>query len=121
MPEANELKFDTKLGCDVNSAISTLIARVPVTIQNSVFWMRSVQPQPPARINADPTIIRAPRKIVQFWLWMVALQLTSLGQSPTRPIPWSPGASPMVTNAIPKKAFESSPARVMQNDEIRPT
>ena len=107
--------------CDVNRAIRTLSANVPVTSQKMTFCTRSVQPHPPARISAERHIIRPPRAIVQCSVWMSALHSTSVGQPPTRPIPCNPGARPIVTNAIPKKAFDNNPARVIQKDEINPT
>ena len=59
------LKFETNELCDVNSAISTLIRSEAVTSQNRMFWMRSVQFQPPAKIRPERHIINPPSAMIQ--------------------------------------------------------
>ena len=55
--------------------------------------------------------------LVEMWL----PQLTRPGQPPIRPTASQSGEMPAVTTARPKKAFESSPAVVMQNTDTYPT
>ena len=105
----------------MKSAITTASSRLPDTSQNTVFWTRRVKRQPPDMTSAERMNISTPSAICQFFVWMSWPQRTSVALCEISPTPVSPGASPMVTKAMPKKAFESSPARVMQNDEMIPT
>ena len=110
-----------KVPLEVNSATRPQRIRLPVTIQKRVFCTRSTLRQPPVMIRPAAIIIRPPKMNCHLWLAeSVVPHLTSRVLCAIRPMPVSPGPRPTVTNASPKKAFDSRPAIVRQNDEISP-
>ena len=102
-------------------ATTTHSNRLPVTIQNSVFWMRSTRLQPPVMISPAATIISPPKMNCHLWLDdSVVPHLINRVLCPINPIPVSPGPRPTVTKASPKNAFDNRPAMVRQNEDMSP-
>ena len=93
-----------------------------MTIQNRIDRKRIIQRQPARWIRQATTIIAEPSPNSQLRCVEIFVpKSTRLLWWPTVPITTQPGPSALVTNAIPKNAFESSPAIVMQNDETKPS
>ena len=97
----------------------------PVTIQKRIERNRIIQRQPARWIRQATTIIAEPRTNTHpRWPCMLEIFLPKSIRPwwwPIVPIMTNDGPSALVTNAMPKKAFESRPAIVMQNDEMNPS
>ena len=119
---ANESKFFANDDLPVNRKVATASRRPPVTTQKRIERNRIIQRQPARWIRQARTIIAEPRKKIQpRCVEILVPKSIRLWWWPIVPIMTSEGPSALVTNAMPKNAFESRPAIVMQNDEMKPS
>jgi hypothetical protein len=119
---ANELKFFANELLPVNSSTPTESSMPPVTSQNRIERKRIIQRQPARWMRQATTIIAEPSPNSHHrWVEIFVPKLIRLWWWPIVPITTKDGPSALVTNAIPKNAFESRPAIVMQNDETKPS